>query len=175
MRDFLRPMNQRVFIQRVWYPWTKGFLSKGFLSKGFLSKGFDTHEPKGFYPKGLIPMNQRVFIQRFWYPWTKGFLSKGFDTHDPKGFDIHEPKILCKRGAKPPTCKDVCYHRYPEMSGVLCYRLRAVPLVKRPQWTKCFSINLSSLFFEKGFCNPSSKDFRIFIFIWSSIFIFSFF
>ena len=63
----------------------------------------------------LIPMNQKVLI-----PMNQ--------------------KVLCKRGAKPPTCRDVCYHRYPEMSGALSYWLRA----EGPQWTKCFD---KSLFF----------------------------
>ena len=39
-------------------------------------------------------------------------------------------KVLGKGGPSAPTCKDVCYHRYPEMSGALSYRLRADPLVK---------------------------------------------
>jgi hypothetical protein len=34
------------------------------------------------------------------------------------------PKGLIRDRAEGPTYKDVCEHRYPEMSGVLNYRLR---------------------------------------------------
>ena len=101
-------------------------------------------------------------IQRFWYPIIQCYLRP------------YDPKVLGK-GGRSPQCRDAFYHRYPEMGGALCYRLRAYPSVKGPHWTKYFSKILSSLFLEKCFCNPSSKDFRIFIFFCSSFFISSFF
>ena len=96
------------------------FFDHPFLYLPFFERFFATHEPKGFYPKGLIPMNQRVFIQRFWYPWTKGFLSKGFDTHDPKGFYpkglipmiqkvlISTNQRFCVKGGRSPLHAKMC-------------------------------------------------------------------
>ena len=68
-------------------------------------------------------------------------------------------------------------HQYPEMSGVLNYRLRG----RRPQWTK--GSLFFSLFFwrtrEKRvstrFCNPSSKLFFRFSFYFGSLFLCLFF
>jgi hypothetical protein len=42
---------------------------------------------------------------------------------------LYEPKILIRDRAFGPTYKDVCEHRYPEMSRVLNYRLRLRELV----------------------------------------------
>jgi len=77
----------------------------------------------------LIPMNQKVLQPLNQKIWGKG-------------------------GPKAPTCKDVCYHRYPEMSGALCYRLRA----EGPHLSKVFG---SSLFFvfRKRFLQPMIKRF----------------
>ena len=114
------------------------------------------------------PMIQRFWypmIQRFWYPWTKRFWYPMIQRFYVKG------------GAKPPTCRDMCYHRYPEMSRALSYRLRAVPSVKglRPSFIKGFGKFSLLCFYKNVFATHQLFYFRIFIFIWTSFFICSFF
>ena len=134
-------------------------------------------------------MNQKVLqpmIKRFWYTWTIRFWytwtirfwytwSKGFDTHVPKVLIHMNHKVLCKRGASPPTCRDVCYHRYSEMSGALSYWLRAHPSVKGRHLSKVFRKFSLLCFYKKVFATHQLFYFRFFIFIWTSIFIYSFF
>jgi hypothetical protein len=60
-------------------------------------------------------------------------------------------KFAGKGGASPPKCRDVCYHRYSEMSGALSYWLRAVPSVKGPHLTKGLGKFSLLCFYKKVF------------------------
>ena len=104
----------------------------------------------------LIPMNQgflRPMNQRFLRPMNQRFLIKG--------------------GPKAPKCKDVCYPRYPEMSGTLSYRLRTIPLVKglRPSINQMFGKSLFFVFIKR-FLQLINKNILEFLFLFEHSFFY---
>ena len=82
-------------------------------------------------------------------------------------------RFYVKGGASPPTCNDVCYHRYPEMSGALSYRLKAVPSVKgrRPSFIKGFG-KFSLLCFQKNVFATHHQKILEFLFLFEHPFLY---
>jgi hypothetical protein len=73
---------------------------------------------------------------------------------------VFHPKVFDKGWGEAPKCKNVCYHRYREMSGALCYRLRGYPSILRLMALIYQSLGNSLFFvFIKRFLQPMIKRF----------------